>query len=103
MPAACRIRLALCLSQEKACEQMKWFSWFKPKPAATREPATRASLTQCPKCGKEMTRIEKTTMTGYDMRTYRCDDCHEEHILNFGPALWKVLSDANKSDHEASD
>jgi hypothetical protein len=50
-----------------------------------------------------MTRIEKTTMSGYDMRTYRCDDCREEHILNFGPALWKVLSDANKSDDQASE
>ena len=42
-------------------------------------------------------------MSGYDMRTYRCDDCQEEHIVNFGPALWKVLSDANKPDHETSD
>jgi predicted RNA-binding Zn-ribbon protein involved in translation (DUF1610 family) len=81
---------------------MKWFSWFKPKPAPTHEPATTASLTECPKCGQEVTRIEKTTMTSYDMRTYRCDDCQEERIVNFGPALWKVLSDANKSDDETS-
>jgi predicted RNA-binding Zn-ribbon protein involved in translation (DUF1610 family) len=61
-------------------------------------PKVQMSLTTCPTCGDEMTRIEKTTMTGDDMRTYRCDQCGKEHIVNFGPALWKVLSDAREAD-----
>ena len=51
----------------------------------------------CPKCGKEMRLIEKFTMSGDDMRTYRCDRCQEEHIVDFGTAMWKLMSDANKS------
>ena len=49
-----------------------------------------------------MTLIERTTMTGDDMRTYRCERCRKEHIVNFGPALWKVLSDARERDNEKS-
>ncbi|MDE1938707.1 MAG: hypothetical protein KGI68_06785 [Alphaproteobacteria bacterium] len=45
-----------------------------------------------------MRMVDKSTMSGNDMRTYRCDDCQEEHIMNFGTALWKVLSDARGSD-----
>jgi hypothetical protein len=45
-----------------------------------------------------MIRIEKFTMLGRDQRTYRCDDCQEEHEVDFGVALWKLMSDANKSD-----
>jgi hypothetical protein len=41
-------------------------------------------------------------MTGNDMRTYRCDHCQKEHVVNFGPALWKVLSDARESDLDGS-
>ena len=58
----------------------------------------KTSLTTCPKCGDEMTRIDKSTMTGNDMRTYRCDRCGEERVVDFGPALWKVLSDAREAD-----
>ena len=79
---------------------MKWPSWLKLN--YRRKPATTASLTQCPKCGEEMIRVEKFTMSGRDMRTYRCDHCQEEHIVNYGVALWKVLSDANKRDDDAS-
>jgi transposase-like protein len=56
-----------------------------------------ASLTQCPKCGQEMIMVEKFTMSGSDMRTYRCDHCHDEHIVDYGIALWKAISDAKKS------
>jgi hypothetical protein len=45
-----------------------------------------------------MTLIDKTTFTGDDMRTYRCDDCGQEHIVNFGTALWKVLSRAREEE-----
>ncbi len=42
--------------------------------------------------------MERTSTSGDDMRTYRCDACGEEHIMNFGTALWKVLSDARERD-----
>src|ERR1700732_2361477 len=52
----------------------------------------------CPKCGKEMIRVEKSTMSGRDMRTYRCDDCQEEHIVDYGIALWQALSDGREAE-----
>ena len=61
-------------------------------------PGPQPSPTDCPKCGKEMRLVERSSMSGDDMRTYRCDGCAEEHIMNFGTALWKVLSDARKGD-----
>jgi hypothetical protein len=30
--------------------------------------------------------------SGNDMRTYRCDRCEEEHIMDFGIATWKAMS-----------
>jgi hypothetical protein len=72
---------------------MKWLSWFKP---GSRRKAP--SLTERPKCGKEMVLIDKTTMTGNDMRTYRCETCEEEHVVNFGKALWQILSDAREEE-----
>ncbi|MGH7024826.1 MAG: hypothetical protein ACREEB_14725 [Caulobacteraceae bacterium] len=39
--------------------------------------------------------VEKFTMTGDDRRTYRCDGCRMEHIIDFGTAMWKLMSDAN--------
>ena len=51
----------------------------------------------CPKCGKEMIRVEKSTMSGRDMRTYRCDHCQEEHIVDYGVALWQAMSDAREA------
>lgn len=59
-----------------------------------RKPASTASLTQCPKCGEEIVRVEKFTMSDRDMRTYRCDYCKEEHIVDYGIALWKAMSDS---------
>jgi ribosomal protein S27AE len=52
----------------------------------------------CPKCGNEMVFVEKNTMSGEDIRTYHCGRCDTEHDLNFGTALWKLMSDANKLD-----
>jgi hypothetical protein len=66
------------------------------------KPARPPLLTDCPKCGREMDMIEKSTMSGDDMRTYRCEHCQEEHIVNYGVALWKVLSDARRSEDDAS-
>ncbi len=62
------------------------------------EPASTASPTTCPNCGVEMILVDRSTMSGDDMRTYRCDHCREEKIVDFGMATWKALSDARKSD-----
>ena len=75
---------------------MKWLSWLKR--GRHRDPAAPASPTDCPECGNTMIFVEKYTMMGEDMRTYRCDHCKTEHIVDFGIALWKLMSDANKSD-----
>ena len=69
--------------------EMKWPSWFKP--SSRRKPAAPVSLTQCPRCGAEMFMVDKS-MSGRDMRTYRCDHCQEEHIVDYGIALWKAMS-----------
>jgi hypothetical protein len=45
-----------------------------------------------------MFRVDKSTMSGRDMRTYRCDHCQEEHIVDYGIATWKAMSDARQSD-----
>jgi hypothetical protein len=47
-----------------------------------------------------MTLVEKTTFSGNDMRTYRCDRCQKEHVVDYGVAVWKVLSDARKSNDD---
>ena len=75
---------------------MKWPSWFRLRRKRTVQP----SLTACPECGNEMDMVEKFDHVGDDMRTYRCNRCQEEHIVNFGVALWKLMSDANKTDAE---
>jgi hypothetical protein len=36
-----------------------------------------------------MTLVEKTTFSGNDMRTYRCDHCREEHVVDYGPRCGK--------------
>ena len=56
------------------------------------------SRTACPQCGNEMVFVEKNTMNGDDIRTYLCKRCDTEHDLNFGTALWKLMSDANRLD-----
>jgi len=62
-----------------------------------RTPASKVSLTKCPKCGKEMRLVDRSSMSGNDMRSYRCDRCQEEHILDFDTAAWKKLSDGSES------
>jgi hypothetical protein len=49
-----------------------------------------------------MNLVEKTTFTGRDMRTYRCEHCRREHVVEFGAALWQVLSDARESGKDSS-
>ena len=72
---------------------MKWLSRFRFK---SRKPS-HASITACPQCHQEMVFVEKFTMMGDDRRTYRCERCGIERVIDFGPALWKIMSDANKS------
>jgi hypothetical protein len=43
-----------------------------------------------------MTFVEKNTMSGDDIRTHLCKRCDREHDLNFGTALWKIMSEADK-------
>jgi transposase-like protein len=75
---------------------MKWrFSFcglFRRKPRGPLSP------TQCPRCGREMVFVEKFTMTGDDLRIYRCKCCRQEHTVNFGTAMWKIMSDARHKD-----
>jgi len=47
-----------------------------------------------------MDQIEKTTFTGRDMREYECRKCGRKEIVDGGPALWKILSDANKPEDD---
>jgi hypothetical protein len=47
-----------------------------------------------------MIMVERFTMSGDDMRTYRCRRCRKEHIVDFGVATWKLLSDARNSETE---
>jgi predicted RNA-binding Zn-ribbon protein involved in translation (DUF1610 family) len=77
---------------------MKLPSWIKL--SYLRTPASKAFLTKCPKCGREMRLVDRSSMSGDDMRTYRCDRCQEEHILDFGTARWKVLSDARETGND---
>ncbi len=75
---------------------MKWPPWLKPKHNS--KPVSKVSPTLCPQCGDEMAFVEKNTMSGTDWRTYHCVRCNKEHDLDFGTALWKIMSDANKDD-----
>jgi transposase-like protein len=75
---------------------MKWPAWFTSK--FRRKPPAELSPTQCPECSREMDLVEKMTMSGRDLRTYRCKHCRKEYDMDFGTALWKLMSDANKSD-----
>lgn len=74
---------------------MKLPAWLKLGRA--RKPP---SPTACPSCGREMEFVEKFTMMGDDRRTYRCARCRQEHIVDFGIAMWKAMSDANKAEPE---
>jgi transposase-like protein len=78
---------------------MKWP--FSLRAILGRKPAGPLSPTQCPDCGREMAFMEKFTMMGDDRRTYWCKRCKKEHIVNFGTAMWKLMSDANKSENDA--
>jgi hypothetical protein len=79
---------------------MKWPSWLRFWSRRRQPKAAEPSLTACPTCGREMDLIDRTTFTGNDMRTYRCEHCQLERIRNFGPALWQILSDAREAEEK---
>lgn len=56
--------------------------------------------TACSECGGEMDQIEKTTFTGREMREYECRKCGRKEIVDCGPALWQILSDARESEEK---
>lgn len=56
----------------------------------------------CPDCGTPMGLEDKSTFTGRDMRTYRCEACGREEIVDNGVALWKLLSDAREEAEQKS-
>jgi predicted RNA-binding Zn-ribbon protein involved in translation (DUF1610 family) len=87
---------ATCCRDDPASEgaQMKLPAWIKLS-YLRKAPA---SFTKCPACGDEMRLVDRSSMSGNDMRSYRCDRCQKEHIVDLGPALWKILSDARKPD-----
>jgi len=70
--------------------RMKWLSWLKLGHA--RKPASPASQSTCPTCGEQMDLVDKSTMSGDDMRTYHCARCNKSHVVNFGIATWKAMS-----------
>jgi predicted RNA-binding Zn-ribbon protein involved in translation (DUF1610 family) len=54
----------------------------------------------CSACGGEMDQIEKTTFSGRDMREFECRKCGKKEIMDYGDALWKILSDANNPEEK---
>ena len=71
---------------------MKLPSWISIRPLKHYAGDDRI---KCPDCRSEMVFVERFTMMGDDRRTYRCEKCRKEHIIDFGTAEWKKLSDAN--------
>jgi len=45
-----------------------------------------------------MVMVERSTMSGDDMRSYRCTRCKREKNVDFGTATWKRLSDARNDE-----
>ena len=70
------------------------------QPQETNYPAssrlTAMADTVCPDCAIEMDQIERTTFTGRDMREYQCPKCGRKQIVDYGKALWQILSEANE-------
>jgi DNA-directed RNA polymerase subunit RPC12/RpoP len=52
----------------------------------------------CPKCGGKLVFEDKNTMSGEDIREYRCASCGESVVENRGPALWYIMQEANKKE-----
>ena len=71
---------------------MDWRSWLAR--LRRRKLPEDLALDQCPQCGREMMLVEKTTFTGNDMRTYRCERCRKEYVVDFGMATWQALHNA---------
>jgi len=52
----------------------------------------------CPECGAATKLVDRTSMSGNDLRDWGCTACSWSHVFDLGPALWKLMSDANKDE-----
>jgi len=57
------------------------------------------SYDRCPTCGGSVS-MEKSTVTGDEIREYHCETCGWSEWVNRGPALWRILSDADEPHDE---
>ena len=76
----------------------EWRAYF----CATHNSREGNASTKCPDCGRYMDLEEKDTSSGRDMRTYRCRHCGRSEDVDYGIALWQVLSDAREADEVQS-
>ena len=60
-------------------------------------------LPVCPRCSGPMRQAEKDTFSGRVMRTYRCEPCGLEEVVDEGKALWAILHDENEASEEKKD
>lgn len=51
---------------------------------------------QCAQCGSEMEQIDKSTVTGREIREYLCRRCGFTDIVDEGEALWQILHNARE-------
>ena len=55
---------------------------------------------RCPQCHGEIRQAEKDTSSGREIREFQCKACGWNHIFDYGPALWKILSDGGSHEPE---
>ena len=55
------------------------------------------NFSKCPHCGYKL-HSEKDTSSGEEIREYFCSNCKWSESVNNGPALWKILSDAQEEE-----
>ena len=48
---------------------------------------------KCAKCGAAMYFTGKDTLSGDEIREYRCATCGHEDSESGGPALWRVMQE----------
>ncbi len=53
---------------------------------------------KCSSCGQQMALEEKNTMSGRDLRTYRCRQCGRSEDVDYGVALWQIMAEAREEE-----